>query len=542
MYYDQVKADKTLNFIKQLSHTKGTWQGVPFTVLPWQEQAIKDIFGTVRDNGYRQYNTAYLEVTKKQGKSELGAAIALYLLCADSEHFAEIYGCAADRQNASIIFDVAMDMVDQSPTLKKHIKPIPSTKRLVYAKTKSYYQVLSAEAYSKHGYNVHGVIFDELHAQPNRNLYDVMTEGSGDAREQPLFFLITTAGDDADRTSIGWEIHQDAVNILTGVKYDPSFYAMIFGLDRENRRIWTGREYETIDKNLEDNEEWAATWKDRKIWEKVNPSIGHTVDWDKVDTQFNRAIGNMAKEKNFRWLRLNSWEKIKTNKWLGLDFWDRCKGKVDIAKLEGRPCYAGLDLSSKIDMTAYIQLFPPDDINRKWIVLPTFWIPEDRVQERVESDGVPYDQWVQQGYLQTTPGNVIDYDFIHHEIVASRDRYKINELGYDPWNAMQTAIKLEDEGITPVEVRQGYKSMSPAMKEIEQLVRGKKLLHNGNPILRWNVGNVETKQDENENIRPVKGKKTERIDGVVGMINAMSRAMLNEDHESVYKNRGLVFL
>jgi len=542
MYFDQEKADRAINFIKQLKHTKGIWKGVPFTVLPWQEQAIKDIFGTVRDNDYRQYNTAYLEVTKKQGKSELGAAIALYLLCADSEHFAEIYGCAADRQNASIIFDVAMDMVDQSPTLKKHIKCIPSTKRLVYAKTKSYYQVLSAEAYSKHGYNVHGVIFDELHAQPNRNLFDVMTEGSGDAREQPLFFLITTAGDDADRVSIGWEQHQTAVDILTGVKHDPTFYAMIFGLDRENRRIWTGREYESIDKNLEDNEEWAATWQDKKVWEKVNPSIGHTVSWDKVEGQFNRAKGNMAKEKNFRWLRLNSWEKIKTNKWLGLDFWDRCKGKVDIAKLEGRPCYGGLDLSSKIDMTAYVLLFPPDDINRKWIVLPTFWIPEDRVQERVETDGVPYDRWVQQGYLQTTPGNVIDYDFIHQEIIESMDKFKINELGYDPWNAMQTAIKLENEGITVAEVRQGYKSMSPAMKEIEQLVRGKKLLHDGNPILRWNIGNVETKMDENENIRPVKGKKIERIDGVVGMINAMSRAILQEDSTSVYEGRDILTL
>ena len=539
MHFDQEKADRALNFIKQLKHTKGTWKGVPFTVLPWQDQAIKDIFGTVRDNGYRQYNTAYLEVTKKQGKSELGAAIALYLLCADSEHFAEIYGCAADRQNASIIFDVAMDMVDQSPILKKYIKPIPSTKRLVYANTKSYYQVLSAEAYSKHGYNVHGVIFDELHAQPNRNLFDVMTEGSGDAREQPLFFLITTAGDDADRQTIGWEQHQTAVDILTGVKHDPTFYAMIFGLDRENRRIWKGREYESIDKNLEDSEEWAATWQDKKVWEKVNPSIGHTVSWDKVNDQFNRAKGNMVKEKNFRWLRLNSWEKIKTNKWLGLDFWDRCKGKIDLAKLEGRPCYGGLDLSTKIDMTAYIRLFPPDDINQRWIVVPTFWIPEDRVQERVDADGVPYDQWVQQGYLKTTPGNVIDYDFIHQEIVESRGRYKINELGYDPWNAMQTAIKLEDEGLVAVEVRQGYKSMSPPMKEIEQLVRGRKLIHDGNPVLRWNVGNVEIKMDENENIRPVKGKGIERIDGLVAMINAMSRAMLEEDNESVYQHRGV---
>ena len=186
-----------------------------------------------------RYNTAYIEVPKKMGKSEMGAGVGLYCLTSDNEWAAEVYGCAADRQQASIVFDVAVAMVDQSPALKKVIKPVLSQKRLVYLPTKSFYQVLSAEAYSKHGFNVHAVIFDELHAQPNRGLYDVMTEGSGDARDQPLFFLITTAGDDPDRASIGWELHQMAVDVLTGVKVDPTFYAMIYGLDRDNKRIWT---------------------------------------------------------------------------------------------------------------------------------------------------------------------------------------------------------------------------------------------------------------------------------------------------------------
>ena len=433
-------------------------------------------------------------------------------------------------------------MVDQNATLKKNIKPILSQKRLVYLPSKSFYQVLSSEAFSKHGLNVSRVIFDELHAQPNRDLYDVMTDGSGDARVQPLFFVITTAGDDPDRNSIGWEVHQMAVGVLTGVKVDPTFYAMIYGLDRDNKRIWMGREYEIIDANLEDEEEWRRVWQDRKVWEKVNPSIGHTVAWDKVEDQFTRAQGNLAKEKNFRWLRLNSWEKLKTSKWLGLDFWDLCKGKIDIERLKGRLCYGGLDLSSKIDMTSFVLLFPPDDINRKWIVLPWFWIPEDMVRERVETDKVSYDLWVQQGYLKTTPGNVIDYNFIEREIIKLRDLYNIQQIGYDPWNAMQTAVNLEDEGLTMVEVRQGFRSMSPAMKEIEQLARGKKLVHNGHPILRWNVGNVEVKTDENENIRPIKNKSTERIDGLVAMINAMARAILYQDSTSVYESRGVLTL
>jgi phage terminase large subunit-like protein len=539
MYFDQAKADRVLTFFRQLKHTKGKWRGVPFTLLDWQITALSDVFGTMRDNGYRQYNTAYLEICKKQGKSELGAGIALYCLTSDDEWSAEVYGCAADRQQASIVFDVAVDMVDQNPTLKKHIKLVLSQKRMVYLPTRSFYQVLSADAYSKHGFNVHACVFDELHAQPNRGLFDVMTEGSGDARTQPLFFLITTAGDDPDRASIGWEVHKMAVDVLTGVKADPTFYAMIYGLDRENKRIWTGRQYETVNENWEDDEVWRKTWTDPKIWEKVNPSIGHTVAWEKVEDQYTRAQGNIAKEKNFRWLRLNCWERIKTSGWLGLDFWDLCKGKIDEKQLYGRPCYGGLDLSSKIDMTAFVMLFPPDDINKKWIVLPRFWVPEDKVQERFETDKVPYPEWVQKGYLKTTPGNVIDYDFIEHEIITLRDRYDIQEIGYDPWNAMQTAVNLEDEGLTMVETRQGYKTMSPAMKEIEQLVMGKKLIHSGHPVLRWNIGNVQVKMDENENIRPVKGKGTERIDGLVAMINAMARAMLHEDTTSVYETRGV---
>lgn len=526
--YDQGKADQALRFIKNLKHTKGKWRGVNFSLLPWQEQVISDVFGTVRDNGFRQYNTAYLEISKKQGKSELGAAVGLKCLAADDEWAAEVYGCAADRQQASIIFDVAVDMVEQNPTLKKKIKPILSQKRLVYLPTKSFYQVLSSEAFTKHGLNVHAVIFDELHAQPNRDLYDVMTEGSGDARTQPLFFFMTTAGDDPDRNSIGWEVHQMAADILTGAKIDPTFYAMMYGVDRENGRIWTGRSYETISGEID--------WSDEGLWAKVNPSLGHTVHIDKVRDQFVRAQGNLAREKNFRWLRLNSWEKLKASKWLGLDFWDLCKNKIDIKRLEGRPCYGGLDLSSKIDLTAFVLLFPPDDINPKWIVLPWFWVPEDTIPERSHKDKVPYDQWAEKGYIKATPGNVIDYDFIEKQIVELRDRFDIQEIGFDPWNAMQTAVHLGDEGLTMVEVRQGFKTMSPAMKEVEQLALGKKLIHNGHPVLRWNVGNVEVKMDENENIRPIKGPGIERIDGLVATLNAMARAVVHQDNTSVYDN------
>jgi len=281
--YNKALADRAVLFINSLKHTKGVWYGKNFELLPWQERIIRDIFGTVKTNGYRQYNTAYIEVPKKMGKSELAAAVALYLTCADGEMGAEVYGCAADRQQASIVFDVAVQMVEQSPSLKKYIKPVLSQKRLVFPPLNSFYQVLSAESYTKHGLNVHGVIFDELHAQPDRKLFDVMLHGSGDARKQPLFFLITTAG--TDRNSICWEVHRKAEDVLKGRKKDKTFYPVIYGLGEDE------------------------DWTDERNWYKVNPSLGVTVDIDKLKNAFMKAKENPAEENLFRQLRLNQWVK-----------------------------------------------------------------------------------------------------------------------------------------------------------------------------------------------------------------------------------------
>ena len=233
--YDKNAADYAVNFIECLCHTKGTWAGKRFELLDWQEQIIRDLFGTLKPNGYRQFNTAYIEIPKKMGKSELAAAVALLLTCGDGEERAEVYGCAADRQQASIVFEVAADMVRMCPALSKRVKILSATKRIVYIPTNSFYQVLSAEAYSKHGFNIHGVVFDELHTQPNRKLFDVMTKGSGDARMQPLYFLITTAG--TDTRSICYETHQKAKDIIEGRKIDPTFYPVIYGADEDDD--WT---------------------------------------------------------------------------------------------------------------------------------------------------------------------------------------------------------------------------------------------------------------------------------------------------------------
>lgn len=306
-YYDRNAADYAVMFIESLCHTKGTWAGKKFELIDWQERIIRDVFGTLKANGYRQFNTAYIEIPKKMGKSELAAAVALLLCCGDGEERAEVYGCAADRQQAAIVFDVAADMVRMCPALNKRIKILASQKRIIYMPTNSFYQVLSAEAYSKHGFNIHGVVFDELHTQPNRKLFDVMTKGSGDARMQPLYFLITTAG--TDTHSICFETHQKAKDILEGRKVDSTFYPVIYGADESD------------------------DWTDPDVWKKANPSLGITVDIDKVKAACESAKQNPAEENSFRQLRLNQWVK-QAVRWMPMDKWDRCAFSVDEKSLQ----------------------------------------------------------------------------------------------------------------------------------------------------------------------------------------------------------------
>lgn len=512
--YDAAKAEHAANFINCLKHTKGQWRGVPFDLLPWQDKIIRDIFGTVKENGYRQYNTAYIEIPKKNGKSELAAAVALLLTCADGEWGAEVYGCASDRQQASIVFDVAVDMVDQSPALKKRFKPVMSVKRLVYKPTNSYYQVLSAEAYTKHGLNVHGVVFDELHSQPNRELYDVMTKGSGDARVQPLFFLITTAG--TDRNSICYEVHQKAVDILEGRKIDPTFYPLIYGIDND------------------------ADWSDEKNWYKANPSLGHTIDIEKVRNACQSAKENAAEENLFRQLRLNQWVKQST-RWMQMEKWDACDEPIDIDALRGRECFGGLDLSSSIDITAFVLVFPPRTEDEKFIVLPYFWIPEENLKTRVRRDHVPYDIWEKQGYIKTTEGNVVHYGFIEAFIEELEMKYNIREIAFDRWGAVQMVQNLEGMGFTVVPFGQGYKDMSPASKELMKLTLERKIAHGGNPVLRWMMDNIYVRTDPAGNIKPDKEKSTERIDGAVALIMALDRAIRNNGNTgcSIYDERGI---
>ena len=513
-HYDKKKADRAVTFIENLCHTKGKWAGTPFWLLPWQEQLIRDIFGIVKADGNRQFRTAFVEICKKVGKSELAAAVALYLLYADNEPSAEVYGAAADRQQASIVFDVAKQMVEMSPALMKRSKLMGATKRIVNYSNAGYYQVLSAEVGGKHGFSVSGLVFDEIHTQPNRQLYDVLTKGSSDARQNPLHFIITTAGN--DRHSIAYELHTKAVDILEGRRVDPTFYPVVYG--------------------LKDDEDW----EDEANWYKVNPSLGYTVDIERLRDAYGEAKQNPADEVTFKWLRCNMWVSS-TVAWIPDAIYMRGNEPIDVDALAGRDCYAGLDLSSTGDITALVLIFPPRNEDEKYVLLPYFWIPEETIPRRVKANSVPYDIWEKQGYIMSTEENVIHYDFIEKFIMDLSEKYHILEIAVDRWNATQMIQNLEGEGFTIVPFGQGFSSMSAPTKEFYRLLMEGRIIHGGNPVLRWMAGNVVIDTDPAGNIKVTKAKSKEKIDGIVAAIMALDRCIRQEGQSgSVYDERGLL--
>ena len=450
----------------------------------------------------------------KTHNSELAATIALYLLYADNEPSAEVYGAACDRNQASIVFDVARQMVEMSPALMRRSKIRTAGKRIINYRNAGFYQVLSAETGTKHGLNVSGLVFDEIHAQPNRKLYDVLTKGSGDAREQPLFFIITTAGN--DKNSICYELHTKALDLMAGRKKDSTFYPVVYGLEHEE------------------------DWTDEANWYKANPSLGHTIQIDRVREAYRNAVENPAEENVFKQLRLNIWTSASI-RWIPEQVYDKGNLPMDRDALRGRLCYGGLDLSSTSDITALVLAFPPRTEEEKYILLPFFWLPEDTLELRCRRDHVLYDVWQNQGFIQTTEGNVIHYGFIEKFIERLGETYHIREIAYDRWNATQMVQNLEDMGFTMVPFGQGFKDMSPPSKELFKLLMEGNINHGGNPVLKWMAGNVVMRQDPAGNIKPDKEKSVEKIDGIVASIMALDRCIRNGTGSgSVYDERGVI--
>ena len=525
--FSEARADRAVRFFEQLKHTKGNFHGQPFILLHWEKQIIRDVYGTLKPDGTRQYKFVYVEIPKKNGKTELAAGAALYHLFADGERTGEIYGCAADREQASLVFDVAVDMIDQSPALAKRAKVVASMKKIIDRRSGSIYKAESAEAYTKHGLNLSACIFDELHAQPNRQLWDVMTFGAGDARRQPIWWIITTAGDDPDRVSIGWEQHEYAKKILTGEYIDPTWYVVIYGYDPE------------------ENEPPDAIYNEA-LWHQVNPSLGTTIQIDAIREAAQKAKVKPAEERLFRWLRLNQWITTKLTTWQPISLFDETVGAWSRADLAGRDCYLGLDLSTTTDLSAICGVFPPQGMQLDWRVIWDAFIPADNMAERISKDHIPYDKWVDGVHLTATAGNTIDYTVILERIRLWKTLYNVKELDADRAFATMLLQVLEKDGLVCVDVPQTFVSLTDPMNQVEILLKGQPpdpdlkaltgnlftghMTHEANKVARWCFGNTSIAKNGQGFIKFVKEHKgksvdrTKRIDTTAAWINAMARA------------------
>lgn len=492
-YFDEAAADRAVSFFELcLTHTKGEWAGQPLKLSDWQaEKIIRPLFGWKRADGTRRYRTAYIQIPRKAGKSTLSAGIALYLLFADKEPGAEIYSAAADREQAAIVFDMAKGMVEASEPLRRRSQSY--RRAMIVPSLAAGYRVLSADANTKHGLSAHGIIFDELHAQPNRELWDVLTTSTG-ARRQPLTVAITTAG--YDRHSICYELYTHACKVRDGLVNDPYFLPVIY------------------------EAEAGDDWKEPATWYKAHPGLGVSVKEEYFAAECAKAQAMPGYENTFRQLLLNQWTEQAT-RWIGMAAWDACARPMP--DLTGRDCFAALDLSSTTDVSALVLAFPVDGVLH---LLPFFWVPEEGIRKRVERDRVPYDLWIKEGLIEATPGRVIDYDVIRRRINELAETYHIREIAVDRWNATQLSTQLEADGFEMIGFGQGFASMAGPTKELEKRILEGTLNHGGNPVMRWMASNIATEQDAAGNLKPSKKKSTERIDGVVATIMALGRVMV----------------
>ena len=487
------QAKRAISIINRLTHTKGPFAGQTFDLRPWQQRIVRQVFAT-RADGRRQYRTVLLMLPRKNGKSELAAALALYFLIFDGEMGGEVYSAATDRDQAALVFNAAAAMIRAAPELLAVVDIIDSQKRIVHRKSGSIYRAISAEAYSKHGFNASVVIYDELHAAQNRDLWDVLATSQG-ARAQPLMMAITTAG--YDRHSILWELYAHAKKVAENPALDPTFLPILYEAP--------------ID----------ADWTDEAVWKLANPALGDFRSIEEMRVMCARAQEIPAQENTFRRLYLNQWTE-QASRWIQMPTWDSCGiGLLDRESMKGRRCYVGMDLSSTADLTALVAVFP-DSSGGSFDVLPHFFVPQDRIRDRVLRDRVPYDQWARDGYLTLIPGPTVDYEVIRTVILQWTQQYQLQMVAYDPWNATDLVSRLEKhDGIVCVPMRQGFGALSAPTKSLEKSILAKQLRHDGHPVLRWCVSNVAVETDAAGNLKPSKTASTEKIDGVVALIMAV---------------------
>jgi len=510
--FDEPSARKAIGFFSLLIQSKGEWAGHPLVLEPWQQFVIGSLFGWKRADGFRRFRTSYLEVSRKNGKTTMAAGVGLYLLLADGEPGAEVYSVATKRDQARLSHGEATRMAKSSPLIRNEVRVYRDNIHIV--DTASKFEPLGADADTMDGLNVHGGLIDEVHAHKTRTVWDVIETATG-SRRQPLLFAITTAG--FDRQSLCWQQHEFTQNILEGVMEDDSWFGLIYSVDKED------------------------DWEDESTWIKANPNLGVAKKWDDMRRLASRARAMPSQLNAFKRLHLDIWTQAET-KWISLDHWKQGGKAVDPEGLRGRICYAGLDLSSNIDVSAFVLVFPPVADGDDYQVLSRFWIPDEAMVERSRRDRVPYDVWVRQGYITATPGNVIDYAWILHQIDQDAQAYDIQELAFDRWGATKIQTDLQEAGGEDwlVQFGQGFASMSPPMKELERLILEHKLVHGNNPVLTWMANNLVVREDPAGNLKPDKSKSIERIDGIVALVMALDRALRHEPPKrSIYEDRGL---
>jgi phage terminase large subunit-like protein len=496
--FKQKAAERAVNFIQELPQIKGEWAGRKLVLEPWQREVVEDVFGTLNPDGTRQYRTVYIEIPRKNGKTTLAAAIALYLLFADREPGAEVYSAAYDRDQASIAFDIAKAMVELRPELMRRCT-LQEYKKRITRPGASFYRAVEREAKGQHGFNAHGIIFDEVHTQRDPELWDVLTTSTG-SRRQPMTFAITTAG--FDRTSICWQLHSRARRILNGhVPQHNTFYPVIFGASRDDKM------------------ESEVDWLDESLWRQANPGLASgIVRIDELRAKAEEAQEIPEQQNTFKRLRLDLWTQAETRLIDGGQ-WDECKGGVEEKAIpEGAVCYGGLDLSSTQDLTSFCMVFPRgDELHAHW----RFWCPQDAIIKRSRDDGVPYDYWAREGYIKATPGKAVDLDAVEAEVIGLSKRFNLTMVGHDRWQAAQMSQHLNAEDIETAGIGQGFAGISEATKEMLKMILRREFRHTGHPVMRWMVDNAVGEIDSAENVKPSKKVSTEKIDGVVAAAMAV---------------------
>lgn len=529
LYFDSDAGQDVIDFFGLLKHSKGEWAGDFIVLEGWQEFILRCVFGWkwTKDDT-RRFRTAYNEIPKKNGKTTLGAGVGNYLFIEDDEPGAEVYATATKVDQARLVWNEARNMIRQSPDLSAEVTIL--TRNLHVLRTDSKFEPLASDTKTMDGLNVHGTIVDELHAHRNRDLISVIESG-GASRRQPLQFEITTAGN--RRFSVGYDHHSYSQKILEGIIFDDSWFAIIFSLDEKNIKV-TDKDGKVT---WEDDD-----WTDPKVWEKANPNYGVSVKVDQLVSLCAKAKEIPADENTFRQLRLNQWVG-QFSRWISKELWDKNRNNFDPKELLGRRCWAGLDLAKTMDISALALVFPPEDIEKLWKLLLFYWVPKDNIKKRVHEDHVPYDDWVKRGLIKSTPGNVTDYRFVRKDILEINKLYRIEEMAYDRMFANELVQYLADEGITMVEFGQGFYSMSKPTFELERLLLGGELAHNGDEVLTWMASNVAVRKDPAGNIKPDKEKSEEKIDGIVSVIMGIGRAIVRDGvQESIYEKRGILVL